>query len=63
MNSSNDTCMFNNSLKNDSRDDLLKDNQYSEEEVSRNYMIAIGVINVVLCFTTLFGNSAILITI
>ena len=63
MNSSNHTCMFNNSLKNDSRDDLLRDNGYSEEEVSRNYMIAICVINVVLCFTAIFGNSAVLITI
>ena len=63
MNSSNDTCMYNNSLKNDSRDDLLKDNRYSKEEVSRNYMIAICVINVILCFTAVFGNSAVLITI
>ena len=61
MNSSKFTWVLNNSTNNDSDDELLNFNRYKQEP--RNYLIAIFLINVVLSFTALLGNSAILITI
>ena len=62
MNISNFSWAFNSFAKN-IKNDSGKDNVVHFEQEPRNYRIAFCVINVVLCFTALLGNSAILITI
>ena len=48
----------NNSDRNNSGKNIFEFNRYSEQEL--NYFTAMGVINAVLCFTAVLGNSAIL---